>query len=122
MIDRDWAEAFARDWVDAWNAHDLERILSHYTDDFEMTSPLIVERKLSPNGGLKGKDSIRSYWSRGLETTPSLRFDLLSVMVGVNSLGILYRSVTAKRTVVERIEFNEQRRAMRAEALYGPSD
>src|SRR3989441_9324770 len=44
MIDRNWAEAFAREWVDAWNAHDLERILSHYTDDFEMASPLIVER------------------------------------------------------------------------------
>ena len=55
MIDRDWAEAFAREWVDAWNAHDIERILSHYTDDFEMTSPLIVERTLSPNGRLKGK-------------------------------------------------------------------
>ncbi len=122
MIDRDWAEAFAREWVDAWNAHDIERILSHYTDDFEMTSPLIVERKLSPNGRLKGKDAIRSYWGKGLAATPNLRFDLLNVMIGVNSLGIFYRSVTAKRTVIERIEFNDQRRAMRAEALYGPSD
>src|SRR5207302_4356035 len=34
MIDLNWAEAFAREWVDAWNAHDLARILSHYTDDF----------------------------------------------------------------------------------------
>jgi hypothetical protein len=25
-IDRKWAEAFAREWIDAWNAHDLERI------------------------------------------------------------------------------------------------
>ena len=30
MIDRNWAEAFAREWVDAWNAHDLERILDWY--------------------------------------------------------------------------------------------
>src|SRR5260370_30626294 len=73
MIDRDWAEAFAREWVDAWNAHDMERILSHYTDDFEMTSPLIFERKLSPNGLLKGKDAIRSYWGKGHAATPNMR-------------------------------------------------
>src|SRR5215467_10840445 len=122
MIDRDWAEAFAKEWVDAWNAHDLERILSHYRDDFEMASPLIIERKLSPTGRLKGKDAIRSYWGNGLAATPNLRFDLIAVAVGVNSLGILYKSVTAKRTVIEQIEFDDQRRAVRAEALYGPSD
>jgi hypothetical protein len=122
MIDRNWAEAFARDWVDAWNAHDLERIFSHYTDDFEMTSPLIVERMGVSSGRLKGKDAIRRYWGQGLASTPNLRFELLAVMVGVNSLAILYRSVTARRTVIEHIEFDDHRKAVRGEALYGPSD
>jgi hypothetical protein len=27
----------------SWNALDIERILSHYTDDFEMRSPIIIE-------------------------------------------------------------------------------
>src|SRR5215472_15993388 len=114
MLDRRWAEEFALEWIDAWNAHDLDRILSHYKDDFEMTSPLIVERKLSPNGRLKGKEAIRSYWGKGLATTPNLKFDLLNVMVGVNSLAILYRNVNAKRTVIERLEFDDQRQAVRA--------
>jgi len=122
MIDRNWAEAFAREWVDAWNAHDLERILSHYTDDFEMTSPLIVERMGVASGRLKGKDAIRRYWGQGLAGTPNLRFELLGVMVGVNSLAILYRSVTARRTVIERIEFDDHGKAVRGEALYGASD
>ena len=30
------ANEFAAEWIEAWNAHDLDRILSHYTDDFEM--------------------------------------------------------------------------------------
>ncbi len=119
MIQREFAESFAREWVDAWNAHDLERILSHYADDFEMTSPLIVERRLSPNGRLKGKDAIRAYWSKGLAMAPNLRFELHSAMVGVNSVSILYRSVTAKRMVVEYLEFDNHGRAVRSEALYG---
>ena len=54
--------------------------------------------------------------------TPNLRFELLAVMVGVNSLAILYRSVTARRTVIERLEFDDHGKAVQGEALYGASD
>jgi len=27
----------AQEWIAAWNAHDLERILAHYADDVELT-------------------------------------------------------------------------------------
>jgi len=30
MIDRNFAARFAREWIAAWNSHDLERVLSHY--------------------------------------------------------------------------------------------
>ena len=119
MIDRAWAEAFAREWIADWNAHDLERILTHYADDFAMTSPLIVERMGISSGRLKGKEAIRGYWSRGLAATPQLHFKLLNVMVGVNSVAIEYKSATLSRVVIERIEFDDQRRAVRAEALHG---
>lgn len=122
MIDRVWADSFAKEWVDAWNQHDLERILSHYSNDFEMTSPLIVQRMGVPGGRLKGKDAIRTYWRQGLDASPSLRFELRAVMVGVNSLAILYRSATAGRSVIERFEFDDHRLVVRAEALHGPSD
>jgi len=119
MLERAWAESFARDWIAGWNAHDLERILAHYADDFEMTSPLIVERMGISSGRLKGKEAIGLYWSRGLAATPELRFELLDVMVGVNSLAIVYKSATLSRIVIEHIEFDEKRRAARAEALHG---
>ena len=35
------AQRFALEWIESWNSHDLERILSHYSDDVEVTSPLI---------------------------------------------------------------------------------
>ena len=119
MIAREWAEEFAMEWVAAWNAHDLERIFSHYADDFEMRSPLIVERMGSPEGKLKGKDAIRPYWQAGLAAKPPLKFELRQVMVGVGAIAIVYRNVTRGVDVVERIEFNEQGQGVRAEALYG---
>ncbi|HEX5049396.1 MAG TPA: nuclear transport factor 2 family protein, partial [Gammaproteobacteria bacterium] len=42
MITQDFAQTFAHEWIDAWNSHDLDRILSHYADDFVMSSPRIV--------------------------------------------------------------------------------
>ncbi|HWG76121.1 MAG TPA: nuclear transport factor 2 family protein [Steroidobacteraceae bacterium] len=118
MLDYAWAEGFARDWVASWNSHDVERVLSHYADDFEMESPLIVCRLRIPTGRLKGKEAIRSYWAGGLHSTPNLEFKLLDFAVGVNTIAIRYYSLTLDRTVTEVIEFNERRLGVRAAALH----
>jgi len=34
VIDKSFAERFAADWIESWNARDLDRILAHYSDDF----------------------------------------------------------------------------------------
>ena len=36
------ADAFVAEWMEAWNSHDLERILGHYADDVEYSSPFIA--------------------------------------------------------------------------------
>ncbi|MXO62498.1 nuclear transport factor 2 family protein [Altererythrobacter oceanensis] len=112
------AEAFAREWIAAWNSGDLERILSHYDDDFEMRSPLIAERGFSSDGCLRGKAAVRPYWAVGLAARPPLHFELIGVHVGVNAIAICYRSVGRARLVVERIQFGEDAKAICAEALY----
>jgi ketosteroid isomerase-like protein len=118
MLDRAWAEAFARDWIASWNAHDIERILAHYADDFEMTSPLIVQRLGIASGRLNGKKAVSDYWSKGLSSTPTLHFELRDIAVGVSSIAIIYDNATLGRTVVERIEFDDRLRGIRAEALH----
>ena len=35
-LTHEFARRFAEEWIAAWNAHDLERILAHYTDDFDV--------------------------------------------------------------------------------------
>jgi ketosteroid isomerase-like protein len=119
VIDEAFAREFAAEWVAAWNSGDLERIFSHYTDDFEMKSPLIAERGFSPSGVLRGKDAIRPYWGAGIAAAkPPLHFELIDVYRGVSTIAIHYRSVGRKH-VVEVIELDEQRRGVRASASYG---
>jgi len=59
VIDRASARALAERWVAAWNSGDLEQVFALYHDDFEMRSPLIVERGFAPTGVLRGKAAIR---------------------------------------------------------------
>lgn len=86
------AKILAQSWVAAWNAHDLPRILSHYTDDFEMTSPYIVQITGEANGTLRGKAAVGAYWGRALEKFPDLHFESLHVLHSSNSVTLVYQS------------------------------
>ena len=112
MINQDWAKKFAEEWIDSWNSHDMGRILSHYTDDFEMSSPLIVERLRLPEGKLKGKRAIGEYWRPSLSMDPPLKFELVDVFVGISELTIYYKSV-GRRVVVETLSINDSGKATR---------
>ena len=91
MLTREAALAFAREWIDSWNSHDLDRILSHYTDDFEMTSPLIVEMAGEPSGRLQGKAAVGTYWAHALTAHPGLRFEHLATFAGMGSVALQFR-------------------------------
>lgn len=116
MITRDFAVAFARDWIDAWNAHDLERILWLYTAEFEMRSPVIAQTMNEPSGTLRGHGAIGPYWSRALAEHPDLRFELVDVLVGADSATVLYRG--HRGLSAEVFWFNAEGKAYRAAAHY----
>ena len=117
MLSLEWARKFAEDWVDAWNAHDLERILEHYTDDFVFSSPLIRERGFAPDGVLHGKDAVRPYWTAGLEAQPPIRFEIRELFLGADCLTIRYQSI-ARTLVCETFFFGNDGKVVRSAAAY----
>lgn len=84
-----FARAFAQNWIDAWNSHDLERILSHYDDEVLLTSPVAL-KLLNSDGTVRGKAALRDYFLRGLQTFPNLRFDLIEALWGTETIVIFY--------------------------------
>lgn len=93
MISAAEAGRFAVEWIEAWNSHDLDKIMSHYADDVEFTSPFAVTLLGDPEGRIRGKEAVRAYFAKGLEMIPDLHFELLNVMVGVTSLTLFYQGV-----------------------------
>lgn len=116
MIDRDHARHFAEDWIASWNAHDLERILAHYTDDFVMSSPRIADIAGEPSGVLRGKAAVGDYWRTALQRMPDLHFELLDVFVGADSVALHYRG--ARGPAIEVFFFAADGRVTRAAAHY----
>ena len=105
MIDEQRAQAFAQDWIASWNAHDLPRILAHYSADFRMTSPFIVQIANEPSCTLQGQEAVGAYWAKALERMPDLHFELLGVFRSINSLVIQYRN-QAGRLSAEYFQFD----------------
>lgn len=116
MLTREFADHFAEEWISAWNSHDLDAILSHYTDDFVMSSPRIAVLANEPSGTLRGKDAIRAYWKKALDLAPDLRFKLISTFVGADSIVLHYRGV--RGLGAEVFFFNADGKVARAAAHY----
>ncbi len=116
MINKAFADHFAAEWIESWNGHDLDRILSHYTDDFEMSSPIIIKVAGEPSGTLKGKKAVGTYWAKALRLNSNLHFELVTTLVGVNSITLYYNGVRGPSAEV--FHFNEDGKVTRAYAHY----
>ena len=53
-MDHAEARAFAEQWVRDWNAHDIDALLKHFTDDIVFTSP-VAARLFGGDGVVRGK-------------------------------------------------------------------
>lgn len=113
------ARIFADEWVAAWNAHDLDRVLRHYRDDVVVTTALAARVLGDGSRGVRGKAALRAYWSRALEQYPALEFTLHAAFPGVDSVVIHYRSVS-DLVAMEFMRFDAEGRVSEVAAHYLP--
>ena len=114
---RDEAWNLANHWVAAWNAHDLDLIMTHYDDPIELTSPVAADLLGTPGGKVVGKANLRAYFQRGLEAYPELHFHLEDVLRGVNSVLLYYKNQKGTRTG-EFMELSANGKVVRVVAHY----
>lgn len=97
-------EAFAHDWIDAFNARDLDRILRHYSADIELVSPIYLGFTGGRTDMVRGTAALRDYFAQALERHPALRFTLLEVACGTRSIAIRYHTNLGNRVAIECFE------------------
>ena len=109
----------ASTWIAAWNDHDLDRILAHYADEIEFVSPFAVRLAGAPDGTVRGKVALRSYFARALEAYPALHFHLQFVCAGIRSFTAVYQSVNGLQAA-EVFELDGEGKVRRVLAHYAP--
>jgi ketosteroid isomerase-like protein len=117
LMTEDEARSFAAEWIEAWNSHDLDRIMTHYAEDLVLVSPIAAQLLNDPAGMVRGKDSLREYFQKGLNAFPQLRFDLIEVMRGLSSIVLYYKSQKGTKSG-EFMELNSQRKITHVVANY----
>ena len=122
MITKEFAARFAAEWIAAWNSHDLDRILSHYADDFVMSTPFIVRLMGEPSGTLRGKAAVGAYWQRALAAMPDLHFELIEALYSVESVCIYYRRPRPGQRAAEWFWFGADGKVKQAMAHYNHLD
>jgi SnoaL-like domain len=115
------AREFARQWISAWNLQDLESILSHYSEEVVFSSPFVGRLGAGVSGSLYGRTALLKYFTAALEKFPSLRFDLRAVLLGVDTVTILYDSENGL-LAAETMALNEAGQITRAWAHYDRLD
>lgn len=93
MITQAHADQLAASWLHAWNKHDIKRIMAHYADGIEFSSPFVKVLLNQSDGKINGKPALESYFLRGLAKYPALKFQLLHVLPGMASFVLIYNSV-----------------------------
>jgi hypothetical protein len=117
MLSQTEAYAFAHPWIEAWNSHDLDAILSHYAQDVVLTSPAAAGLLNDARGTLTGIEALRGYFELGLKAYPNLTFELVDVMWGISSVVLYYVNQKGTKTG-EFMEFDAQGKVARVVANY----
>jgi ketosteroid isomerase-like protein len=113
-----FARAFAQHWVEAWNSHDLDRILSHYDDEVRLVSPVALKLLNNGDGVVQGKAALREYFRRGLDAFPNLRFDLIDVLWGMETIVIYYANKVRGNKTAEVMELTAAGKVLKVWANY----
>ncbi len=69
----------ARKWFEAFNEHNLNKLLELYHDDAQHYSPKLKVRQPETKGLIRGKEALRSWWADAFKRLPSLRYEVIKL-------------------------------------------
>lgn len=71
--------SIAHGWFDAFNRHDLEQLLSLYSDDAAHYSPKLKIRQPETEGYIRGKEALRAWWQDAFDRLPQLHYSVTTL-------------------------------------------
>jgi len=83
-------EQIAIQWFEAFNKHNLEKLLGLYHKHAAHYSPKLKIRKPETNGLVKGKQALKDWWQDAFDRLPSLNYNCTSLTANENCVFMEY--------------------------------
>ncbi len=83
-------QSIAFKWFDAFNAHNLDQLLSLYDDHAEHFSPKLKIRKPETGGLIKGKPALHDWWKDAFDRLPTMRYKVTSLTANSDRIFMEY--------------------------------
>lgn len=102
--------AIAQKWFEAFNEHDLEKLLKLYDEEARHYSPKLKIRQPETKGLVQGKAQLRAWWTDAFNRLPTLYYEVTALTADKNSIFMEYtRKVAGEEDmlVAEVLEINE---------------
>jgi len=99
-------------WFEAFNAHNLEKLLSLYDEEAQHFSPKLKIRHPETQGLVTGKDALRAWWKDSFDRLPSLHYKVTSLTSNADRVFMEYvRTVENENNILvaEVLEIKEGR-------------
>ena len=103
-------EFIAQQWFAAFNAHDLEKLLSLYDDNAGHFSPKLKIRRPETLGLVTGKAALADWWQDAFDRMPDLHYKVTSLTANDQRVFMEYiREVDGEDNmlVAEVLEIND---------------
>jgi hypothetical protein len=73
------SESIASQWLEAFNEHNLDKLLALYAENAKHFSPKLLARKPESKGLVVGVEAMRLWWEDALERLPNLHYEPVSI-------------------------------------------
>lgn len=104
--------SIAHKWLETFNNHNLEQLLSLYDDDAEHFSPKLKIHRPETQGFITGKQALREWWQDAFNRLPSLNYKVKSLTANGDRVFMEYiRTVDGEddMLIAEVLEIKEEK-------------
>ncbi len=91
----------ALEWVEAFNQHNLEKLLKLYHNNARHFSPKLKIIRPETKGLIQGKEQLRAWWKDAFERLPSLVYEPTNFIINESHIFMEYiRKVDGEEQII----------------------
>ena len=92
FLSRKELENHATTWIEAWNRHDVDAVITPFSKSVVFVSPRAAI--VTGDATVRGRDALYDYWTKALAAVPDLEFRLESIACDENAQTVLVHYVS----------------------------